>query len=103
ALKKKELFFNKFLVVDDQVLLFGEGMTGLLTCKKRGGSSLVLTQGRQINTKAFTARPSDQSLSIPDDTLCSNAMTVFRSDPNGQTRLVVAETVADRVTRLDVR
>lgn len=102
-LASKEFFFNKFLLVDNQVLLFGDGMTGLLSCKARGGSSLVLTQGRQINTKAFLAQSSDKSLNIADDNLCASAMTVFKNDPQGESRLIVVEALADRVTRFDIR
>jgi len=102
-LASKEIFFNKFLLVDNQVLLFGDGMTGLLKCKPRGGSSLVITQGRQINTKAFSAQPSDQTLSFSDDSLCASAMTVFKNDPQGESRLIVIEALADRVTRFDIR
>jgi len=98
----KEIFFNKFLVVDDQILLFGDELKGVITCKK-GNGSLILSEGREINTKKSTPDPNARNLSFQDDQLCKTAFTVLKSDPSGQTRLIVIETLSEKVTRFDIR
>ena len=98
----KEIFFNKFVVVDDQILLFGDELKGVVTCKK-GSGTLILSEGREINTKKSTPDPNARSLQFQDDQLCQTAFAVLRSDPKGQTRLVVVETQSEKVTRFDIR
>ncbi|NBT58850.1 hypothetical protein EBT16_08720 [bacterium] len=101
--KPQEVFFNKFLVVDDKIILFGDQLTGVLTCSGKSGPSLVLSDSRQINTKTFKLPPGSRSLGFKDSELCSSALTVFKTDPKGQTRLIVVETLSEKVTRLDIR
>lgn len=101
--KPQEIFFNKFLVVDDKIILFGEKLTGVLTCGEKTGASLVVSDARQINTKTFKMPPGSRSLSFKDGELCKSALTVFRNDPKGETRLIVAEILSEKVVRLDIR
>jgi len=98
-----EIFFNKFLVVDDKILLFGEKLTGVLTCSGKGGASLVISESRQINTKSLKMPPGARSLSFKDGELCQSALTVFKNDPKGESRLIVAEVLSEKVVRLDIR
>jgi hypothetical protein len=99
----QEIFFNKFLVVDDKILLFGEKLTGVLTCSGRAGASLVISESRQINTKSLKMPPGARSLSFKDGELCQSALTVFKNDPKGESRLIVAEVLSEKVVRLDIR
>lgn len=101
--KPQEIFFNKFLVVDDKILLFGEKLTGVLTCSGKTGASLVVSEARQINTKSIKMPPGARALSFKDGELCQSALTVFKSDPKGESRLIVAEVLSEKVVRLDIR
>jgi len=99
----KEFFFNKFLVVDEKILLFGEKLTGVLNCKGSGGGNLVLSDSRQINTKTLRMPPGSRSLGFKDGKLCESAIAVFKSDPQGESRLIVVEATSEKVTRFDIR
>ncbi|MFM8270706.1 MAG: hypothetical protein ACKN9V_11010, partial [Pseudomonadota bacterium] len=68
--KPQELFFNKFLVVDDKILLFGEKLTGVLTCSGKTGPSLVVSESRQINTHSIKMPPGSRALGFKDGELC---------------------------------
>lgn len=103
AKKSQEIFFNKFLVVDDKVMLFGDELTGVLSCKEKEGGNLVISQGRQISTQAFTPPPGSRFLGFKDGSLCQSALTVFKNDPQGQSRLIVVETLSEKVVRFDIR
>lgn len=101
--KPQEIFFNKFLVVDDKILLFGEKLTGVLTCSGKVGPSLVVSESRQINTHSIKMPPGARSLGFKDGELCQSALTVFKNDPKGESRLIVAEVQSEKVVRLDIR
>jgi hypothetical protein len=47
--------------------------------------------------------PGARSLSFKDGELCQSALTVFKNDPKGESRLIVAEVLSEKVVRLDIR
>lgn len=102
AAKPEEFFFKQFLVVDNKIVLFGEDLKGVLTCRK-GGGNLLLSQGRQINTQSITPDPEARSFEFQDADLCRSAFTVLKADPKGDTRLIVVEADSQKITRFDVR
>ena len=62
-----------------------------------------MSDSRQINTKTLKMPPGSKSLSFKDGKLCESALAVFKSDLEGESRLIVVEAVSEKVTRFDIR
>jgi len=99
----REFFFNKYLIVDEKILLFGDQLTGVLNCKASRQGHLVVSDSRQINTKTLTMPPGSKSLEFKDGKLCESALAVFKNDPQGESRLIVVEAESEKITRFDIR
>jgi len=102
-LNAKELFFNRFEMKGNDVWLYGDNLTALLSCSKKTGGTLTVSEqpwgkekGREIPAEA-------RQVVFKDGDLCDSAFTVFKTDSNKKSRFIVAEIQSEKVVRLDIR
>lgn len=99
----KELFFNRFKIKGNQIWLFGENLTGLLTCSQKSGGTLTVVEQKYSDETPIKMPPGARQVGFKDGELCESALTVFKTDTTGSSRFIVAEIASEKVIRLDIR
>lgn len=99
----KELFFNRFEIKGSQIWLFGENLTGVLTCSAKNGGSLIVAEQNPTDEPLRQMPPGARQVLFKDGELCESALTVFKTDPAGSSRFIVAEIASEKIVRLDIR
>lgn len=99
----KELFFNRFEIKGNQILLFGENLMGVLTCSQKSGGTLTVTEKKSSEDSSRQIPLGARQVGFKDGELCKSALTVFKTDTTRSSRFIVAEIDSEKVIRLDIR